>query len=62
MTKIARKTSPKLTEGYEVIALPHVVKAKLDAMRRPRETYYELLIRLIIEHEELISSGEHANP
>jgi hypothetical protein len=46
-----RKTSPKLTEGYEVIAVPFHVKKKLDSLKRPKEAYYEVIIRLIISYE-----------
>jgi hypothetical protein len=47
-----RKTTPKLTEGYEVIAVPFAVKERLDCLKRDKEAYYEVIVRLIIFWEQ----------
>jgi hypothetical protein len=49
----ARKRSPNLSEGYAPIQLPLHVKEWLDRIKRPKEAYYEVIIRLLIEHENL---------
>jgi hypothetical protein len=42
-----KKESPKLTDGYSMIAVPDTLKKELAEMKRDKEAYYEVIIRLI---------------
>jgi hypothetical protein len=42
-----KKESPKLTDGYSLIAVPDSIKEQLDDLKLDKEAYYEVIIRLI---------------
>lgn len=49
-----KKQSPKLTDGYSMIAVPDSVKRELLEMKGKKEAYYEVIIRLLNDRKEII--------